>query len=160
MAHDPNDSPHLPMLPPTYPVMFLVGAIACEFVVPLQFLQQPALMSWSSLVALVLVTCGLSLAVWSAFTFKVAGTHVEPMLPTLKIVTDGPYRISRNPIYLGFLLIFGGVSIGFSLEWGLVAVPILLFVLDRVVVQREEAYLTRKFGAEYTDFLARTRRWI
>jgi protein-S-isoprenylcysteine O-methyltransferase Ste14 len=160
MTHDPNDNPQLPLLPPTYPVMFLAGAIALEFILPLSFLWQPALISWSSLVALGLVAAGVGLAIWSVVTFRAAGTNVEPVLPTLTIVTNGPYRLSRNPIYLGFTLVFGGISIGFALEWGLIALPLLWLTLDRVVVRREEAYLTGKFGQQYTDYLTRTRRWL
>ena len=61
---------------------------------------------------------------------------------------------------MGFLLSFTGIGLLFSLEWTLIALPVLWFVLDRVVVQREEAYLARKFGADYETFLATTRRWL
>ncbi len=63
-------------------------------------------------------------------------------------------------MYVGFLLSFTGIGLLFALEWTLIALPVLWFVLDRVVVRREEAYLTGKFGTDYETFLTKTRRWL
>lgn len=131
-----------------------------EFLVPLSLLWPPVLISLPTLISLLLISAGLGLAIWSVRAFDAAGTPVEPTRPTLHIVTRGPYRFSRNPIYLGFLLVFAGLCLGFSLEWGFLALPLLWLTLDRVVVLREEAYLTRKFGDQYTAYLRATRRWI
>lgn len=154
------DNPGLPHLPPTYSAAFLVLAVVLDFALPIAFLAQPAVFAWHTLVGLLLVGIGLGLDFWGYFTMKAAGTHAEPFKPSLTIVEHGPYRISRNPMYVGFLLAYTGLALIFSLEWALLALPVLWLTLDRVVVRREEAYLTRKFGAVYTAYLARTRRWI
>lgn len=155
-----RDNPGLPHLPPTYPVAFLVLAVILEFVLPIRFLAAPALFSLQSLAGAVLLIAGLTLDIWAFKLFKAAGTNPEPFKPTTAIVAHGPYRFTRNPMYVGFLLSFAGIGLLFALEWTLIELPALWLVLDRVVVQREEAYLTRKFGADYAAFLAKTRRWI
>jgi protein-S-isoprenylcysteine O-methyltransferase Ste14 len=160
MDENERDNPGLPHLPPTYPVGFLALAIILEFLVPLRFLAAPAVFSLQTLIGGVLLVLGLSLDIWAFRLFRAAGTNPEPFKPTTAIVARGPYRFTRNPMYVGFLLSFTGIGLLFSLEWTLIALPVLWFVLDRVVVQREEAYLARKFGADYETFLATTRRWL
>lgn len=160
MAESERDNPGLPHLPPTYPVFFLVGAVILDFLLPVSFLAPPAPVSPQTLIGLLMVAAGFGLDIWAYRVMRAAGTHVEPFKPTMTIVSHGPFRFTRNPMYVGFLLAFTGLSLIFAIEWGLVALPFLWFTLDRVVVRREEAYLARKFGATYTDYLARTRRWI
>tara|TARA_R100000365_G_scaffold10_2_gene43 strand:+ start:2463 stop:2978 length:516 start_codon:yes stop_codon:yes gene_type:complete len=155
-----RDNPGLPHLPPTYPVGFLVLATVLEFVVPIRFLAPPALFSLQTLVGGMLLVAGLTLDIWAFRLFKAAGTNPEPFKPTTTIVAHGPYRFTRNPMYVGFLLSFTGIGLLFALEWTLIALPVLWFVLDRVVVRREEAYLTGKFGTDYETFLTKTRRWL
>jgi protein-S-isoprenylcysteine O-methyltransferase Ste14 len=160
MSEAENDNPGLPHIPPTYPAAFLLLAIILEFLVPLSFLAAPAFLSLQTLIGVALVAGGIALDIWAFRLFKAAGTNPEPFKPTNSIVEDGPYRMTRNPMYVGFLLIFAGLALIFALEWGVIALPLLWLTLDRVVVVREEAYLTAKFGETYTQFLARTRRWI
>lgn len=160
MSQADRDNPGLPHLPPTYPVAFLVLAIVLEFVLPIRFLAAPAFVSWQTLAGVLLLAAGLGLDIWAFRLMRAAGTNPEPFKPTTAIVAHGPYRFTRNPMYVGFILSFAGLALVFALEWGVVALPLLWLVLDRVVVRREEAYLTAKFGTAYTDFTARTRRWI
>jgi len=92
--------------------------------------------------------------------FRRAGTPVAPYSPTTELVTDGPYRISRNPAYLGFTLIYAGIALLADAPWTLLPLPLVLLVMQRGVIAREERYLERVFGQQYRDFKARTRRWI
>jgi protein-S-isoprenylcysteine O-methyltransferase Ste14 len=93
-----------------------------------------------------------------AFTRR--GTAVEPWRPTTAIVTTGPYRLTRNPAYLGMACIYVGIALLSDALWVLAPLPLVLLVIDRTVIAREERYLERKFGAEYTDYRRRVRRWI
>ncbi len=89
-----------------------------------------------------------------------AGRNVDPREPSTAIVTDGPYRFTRNPLYLSMTLIYAGVA---SLTNALPAVlllPAVLAVMRRGVIEREERYLEGKFGAEYLRYKERVRRWI
>jgi protein-S-isoprenylcysteine O-methyltransferase Ste14 len=76
------------------------------------------------------------------------------------VVDSGVYRFSRNPIYVGFLLVLVALAVGANMGWMLVMLPILFVLLHFGVVRREERYLSAKFGAGYDDYRARVRRWI
>jgi protein-S-isoprenylcysteine O-methyltransferase Ste14 len=94
----------------------------------------------------------------TAFTRK--GTAVEPWKPTTAIVTTGPYRVTRNPAYLGMTLLYIGIALLADALWVLAPLPVVLAVIDRAVIAREERYLERKFGREYLDYKAGVRRWV
>ena len=89
-----------------------------------------------------------------------ANTRPEPSEPTATIVTYGPFRYSRNPIYLGFTLFYLGLALWRRSLPTLVLLPAVILLLRRGVIRREEAYLTRRFGPLYTDYQARVRRWL
>jgi protein-S-isoprenylcysteine O-methyltransferase Ste14 len=89
-----------------------------------------------------------------------AGTNVRPDQPTLAVVTDGPFRYSRNPLYLGLTGLYVGVTLLADALWPLVLLGPLLGVVQRGVVRREERYLAAKFGAPYLAYQARVRRWL
>jgi protein-S-isoprenylcysteine O-methyltransferase Ste14 len=92
--------------------------------------------------------------------FHRAGTAVEPWRPTTAIVTTGPYRLTRNPAYLGMALVYVAIALLSGALWVLVPLPIVLAIVDRAVIAREERYLERKFGQEYVAYKSRVRRWI
>ena len=75
------------------------------------------------------------------------------------LVTSGPFGWSRNPFYVGVLLVLAGVVVAFSLDWGIVTVPLVWVALDRIVVPREEAMLRERF-AEFEGYAGRVRRWV
>ena len=88
------------------------------------------------------------------------GTNVRPDLPTTAIVSDGPYRFTRNPIYLGASLVYLGVTLLLNVFWPLPALVPFFILLDWGVVQREELYLERKFGDVYLAYKRGVRRWL
>src|SRR5579863_692384 len=92
--------------------------------------------------------------------FARAGTPLDPYKPSQVIVTDGPYRFSRNPAYLGMTLTYVGISLLSNSPRALAPLPVAIAVIDRGVIAREERYLERKFGAPYLDYKARVRRWL
>ena len=101
-----------------------------------------------------------ALAVWAITTFRRAGTRVETHKPTTAIVISGPYRFTRNPIYLGMFLGQIGLAIGFNSLWILGMLAPFFAVIRWGVVTREEAYLECKFSAVYLDYKSRVRRWL
>ena len=157
---EPSDHPDVIMFPPFIVLIALAAAIVLEWLVGLHFLPPMAWSGWQLYLGLVLVLAAVALAGWAVRTFSAVGTNVSPHEPALKLATSGPYRFTRNPMYLGFVLLFVGVSLIFSLEWGIILAPVLALVLHFGVVLREERYLTDKFGQPYRDLLARTRRWF
>ena len=92
--------------------------------------------------------------------FRRAGTPVIPFQPSTALVVDGPYRISRNPIYLGMAALYVGLAFILGLMWALLFLPLVLLAVDRLVIAREEPYLERKFGQDYVEYKSRVRRWI
>jgi protein-S-isoprenylcysteine O-methyltransferase Ste14 len=106
------------------------------------------------------LAAGLGLQTTFIMAFSRRGTAVEPWKPTTAIVTTGPYRLTRNPAYLGMALIFVGIALLADAPWALLGLPPAIAVIDRGVIAREERYLERRFGAEYTNYRATARRWI
>lgn len=96
----------------------------------------------------------------AAATFIRKKTGVAPWTPATTLVTEGVYRVTRNPMYLGMTLLYLGLALGLGLMWALALLPVVVAIVDRFVIRREEAYLDRKFGAAYGDYRASVRRWI
>jgi protein-S-isoprenylcysteine O-methyltransferase Ste14 len=92
--------------------------------------------------------------------FRRARTTLDPHGSTKQLVTSGIYRFTRNPIYLGFLLMVIGLPLNSGLIWGLVVAPLYMMTMSRLVIQREEAYLEGKFKGQYTSYMSRVRRWL
>ncbi len=92
--------------------------------------------------------------------FRRAGTPLDPYKPSATMVTDGPYRLSRNPGYLGMTVTYVGITLLADAPGALAPLPIALAVLDHGVIVREEQYLERRFGPSYLEYKQRVRRWI
>lgn len=106
------------------------------------------------------VFLGIGLIGWALLTLARAGVDPRPDRPDAALVTTGPFRFGRNPIYLGFLLIATGMALAWGTLWGWLAVVASHAVLDRLVIAREEAYLAARFGAAYEAYRNRVRRWM
>ena len=111
-------------------------------------------------VALTLIVGGLLLDGMAAGLFRRRGTAVEPWKPSTALVIEGPYRFSRNPIYLGFAVTYVGLAIAMNSWVALLLLLPCIVVVDRFVIQREERYLAAKFGAGYEAYRAHVRRWL
>jgi len=116
--------------------------------------------SHSSLLGGAVVTAAVALFAYAVRTFRAAGTPVPGNEPTTVIVRTGPYRFSRNPIYLAFSLVQLGLAIWIDSVWLVGTLIAALAVMALVVIPREGRYLERKFGAEYLDYKAAVRRWL
>ena len=92
--------------------------------------------------------------------FLKAKTNIHPFHEADTLVTDGPYRFTRNPIYLGFLLMVIGFPLNSGVFWGVVLAPFYMLTMSRLVIEREEVYLERKFKNQYTSYTSRVRRWL
>jgi protein-S-isoprenylcysteine O-methyltransferase Ste14 len=100
--------------------------------------------------------CGLA----AFFEFRRAQTTLDPHGSVKQIVTSGIYRFTRNPIYLGFFLVIIGLPLDYGNYWGILLAPLFTLTLNRLVIEKEEAYLEKKFGEEYTNYKSRVRRWL
>jgi protein-S-isoprenylcysteine O-methyltransferase Ste14 len=102
----------------------------------------------------------IALIGWALLVLVKAGNDPRPDRPDAAMVESGPYRLSRNPIYLGLLLAATGLALVWGTLWGWIAVVVLHGLLDRLVIAKEEAYLAARFGASYEAYKARVRRWM
>ena len=151
-----RDVPGVVAPPPLILLGFLLAGLALDWLRPLPLLPAAAQYAIG----------GVLIALASAFAFSAiawflrAGTNVPTRRPATALVTSGPYRISRNPIYAGMILLLLGIGAMVDSAWILaMAIPLAL-VLRYGVIAREERYLEAKFGDSYREFRARVRRWI
>ena len=107
-----------------------------------------------------LVLAGLMIAAWGLLTFKRAHTAIIPHKPASSLVDTGPYRFTRNPMYTGMTLLYLGLAVVFNFGWAFLLLPVVLFLLHRFVISREERYLSEAFGNTYDEYRARVKRWV
>ena len=151
-----QDTPGVIALPP---LIYLAGF--CIGVVLELLLPSASLPTWLALgVGVTVLAAGLALAAAFFAAFRRAGTPVDVYKPSTTVVTTGPYRLTRNPGYLSLALIYVGLTILFSAPWVLVPLAVVLLVVDRGVIQREERYMAQKFGGDYLRYKTQTRRWL
>ena len=108
----------------------------------------------------VLIVLALALTYWAIFSFRRMGTTVVPVHPATALVLRGPYRFSRNPMYLAMALLYFGICCWALALWPLLFLPFVLIIIQRSVIGREEAYLVRRFGDDYQRYLSQVRRWL
>jgi protein-S-isoprenylcysteine O-methyltransferase Ste14 len=150
------DRPGVITLPPLIYAAFLVVGIYWRDVLPLSLgpgpLRKP--------IGVALVAAGILIAFWAMGTMTRARTTFNPFRPSSAIVSSGPFRFTRNPIYLGDLLIYAGVAMYFDSALALLLLPLVIVAMHFGVIVREERYLERKFGEEYRNYRQRVRRWL
>lgn len=150
----PNVSPMVQ--PPVVALMFIVIAYFLGRFAPLPFSAPPVL----RYIGLALTFFGFLLGIAAFLEFRKARTTLDLHGSAKQVVTSGIYRFTRNPIYLGFLLMVIGLPLNSGLYWGIVLAPFYVFMMNRLIIQHEEAYLERKFGKTYTGYTSRVRRWL
>ena len=107
-----------------------------------------------------LIICGFVVGQQGFREVRRAGSSADPYKPVTAIATGGPYRFTRNPMYLGFTLMYVGISALFNALPPLVLLPAVQQLMRRAVIEREESYLERKFGEEYLQYKESVRRWL
>jgi protein-S-isoprenylcysteine O-methyltransferase Ste14 len=108
----------------------------------------------------VLAAVAVSLAIWAVATFRRIGTTPNPAGGTTALASEGPYRFSRNPMYLSLVILTTGVALVFGSLWPLLTLPVVVLVIASKVIGPEERYLEAKFGEPYRAYKARVRRWV
>lgn len=107
-----------------------------------------------------LIALGAALVLWCAWEFRRAGTPVMPFLEPTALVARGPYRWSRNPIYLGYTLTLTGVAALLGSSSPFVVLPLFVWFIQRRFVDPEERLLEQRFGEVYRAYKGTVRRWI
>ncbi len=141
------------------PLIYLAGfgvglLVDLAFSLPLLPERLARILGWL-LISAALLSIALSLRV----LFR-AGTPVDPYKPTTALVMDGPFRYSRNPLYLSLTAMYMGVAMVMNVLGLILPLPLILWIMQCGVIAREEDYLERKFGEEYRRYKAKTPRWL
>jgi protein-S-isoprenylcysteine O-methyltransferase Ste14 len=158
MAEDPGIKARGPNVVAPPPLLYAVpwlGGLLLDRLLPL-----PRVPLGVRLVGLALMAAGIGLAGWFIWTMRRAGTPVDPREAPTALVTEGPFRHTRNPAYVAFTLTYSGLSLLTSILWPLLLLPLVLLAVDRGVIQREERYLEKQFGSSYRQYRHRVRRWL
>jgi protein-S-isoprenylcysteine O-methyltransferase Ste14 len=155
-GHEVPDNAGVVAPPPLIYASALAAGLLMNALFPVTFL--PRLVS--RMLGLPLIGGGLLVGLYGFSTLRGADTDPNPYEPTTALVVEGPYRFTRNPLYLGMTLIYGGISARINAFWAILLLPFVLIVIRRGVIEREERYLERLFGEEYLRYKARVRRWV
>jgi protein-S-isoprenylcysteine O-methyltransferase Ste14 len=142
--------------PPLVYLLTILGGLGLHFAIPL------TLMPWGLHVPLGAAGCLLAVSIFVAAvrTFRTAGTPVPGDQPTTSIVRTGPYRFTRNPIYLAFTLLQVGIAIWVNTPWLLLTLIPAILLMSLIVIPREESYLETHFPAAYPSYRQAVRRWL
>jgi protein-S-isoprenylcysteine O-methyltransferase Ste14 len=151
-----KDSPGVHVPPPLFYIAAIAaGALLRRYV--------PLTIGWGAprvIAAVLFVALFLLLLLWTFGWFALRHTTVIPNRPANVLILDGPFRFTRNPLYLAMAFLTIGVGLWLNTWWVLILLLPAVAAVDRLVIAREEAYLLRRFGDEYEAFTARVRRWL
>jgi protein-S-isoprenylcysteine O-methyltransferase Ste14 len=142
--------------PPLVFLGHLIGALILSWIIPIPTPWTFPLRVGGGL----MVIAGFVLVASAISQMRKAHTSPDPRESVTALVTSGPYGFTRNPIYLGFFLIYLGFTLLAGTLWGLIASPFLVWTITAAVILAEETYLDAKFGKQYKEFRSRVRRWI
>ena len=152
----PADNPGVIARPPLLYGSAFVIVLVLHWFWPMPILSH-AIALWTGLALIVL---GVGVAIPGRRALQAAGTNVDPARPTTSIVTSGPFRFSRNPLYVALTFLYFGLTLAVNTWWGVVVLVPLLIIMDRGVVLREERYLEDKFGDTYRQYRSKVRRYL
>jgi protein-S-isoprenylcysteine O-methyltransferase Ste14 len=145
--------------PPLLFLLTFIAGTALQHLVPLT-IPSVGMVRGSCIVGVGLAGCGVLLALSSVGIFLAARTTVVPFAAASKLVTWGPYRFTRNPMYVSLVLTYVGVAVMLSWIWPLFLSPLPVFTLHGIVIPFEEKQLRETFGETYDRYCARVRRWL
>ncbi len=153
---EPLDHAGVAFHPPVLLALVLVVGFLARGLVPLHFLAR----AWATSIGPIITVAAFGVFGWAVYTMRRGNASLPTSEPTHAIVIRGPYRFSRNPIYLSMLLLQLSIGIWANSLWFLGLAVIAAVLLWWGVISREERYLERKFGAEYLSYKGRVRRWL
>jgi protein-S-isoprenylcysteine O-methyltransferase Ste14 len=156
MSNDEPDNPGIKFPPPLIYILPLLLGLILDRKVHLPFLPSGVV----RIVGWPLIGFGALIRGWWRKTMRDADAPVWPDKPVPRLTTAGPFAYSRNPAYLALAMIYAGIAALRNSLWAILFLPLVLYVIHREVIGREEQYLERAFGEEYLTYKARVRRWV
>ena len=153
---EPKDASGAVLPPPIIFALVLMLGYGLHRMVPIVEVPGPA----RNYLGIFLIAVAVGLAGLSVCSFWRQKTTVDPYKPVASLVIAGPYRYSRNPMYVAVALLYLGIAAYFSIIWAVIVLPAALVAVHYGVVVREEAHLEGKFGRDYLNYKSRVRRWL
>lgn len=150
------DRPGVRIVPPLVYLTGLVAGLLVSVWLPTVIAPRPVAFA----VGGVLVLVGAAVALSAIAQFRIYRTTIRPDRASSAFVTGGPFRITRNPMYVGLAIFYAGVAVAAQSLWALAFLPLVLWVIRSRVIAHEEAFLARRFGQDYERYMARVRRWL
>ncbi|MGN6469304.1 MAG: methyltransferase family protein [Rhizobiaceae bacterium] len=149
---------HFPW-PPILYVAAILASVALSWAAPLPWLSEP-LAGMLLVAGVALSVAAIAMVVTAIHTLHKAKTTVRLDWPAQSLVQNGPYSISRNPIYLGNTLFMIGIGLAAGMLWFILLGIVAAFFTQKLAIEREEPHLDQRFGKKYRDYCKRVRRWI
>ena len=143
------------------PLLYVIGLLAGRLLDQwrrLAITSGPSTVRTAGAVLGVALWLAIFLSAWA--TFRRVRTTLIPNRPANALATGGPYRWTRNPMYVSLVALYLGVALLMNSWWPVVLLPLVIVLVDRLVIAREERYLAAAFGGEYDRYRARVRRWV
>jgi protein-S-isoprenylcysteine O-methyltransferase Ste14 len=156
MAENERDNAGVIAPPPLIYLGTLIVGLLLQRIFPLKFLRN----GLAQIVGVALISAGVRVITSAVGEMRRAETPLNPTQPVKALVVEGPFSFSRNPVYLSLALLYAGIASLVNSLWAMLLLPVVLTVITREVIEREEKYLERKFGDEYVSYKKRVRRWL
>jgi protein-S-isoprenylcysteine O-methyltransferase Ste14 len=160
MADDGSRGPGVRVPPPLLYLVPLLTGFVVQRIVPIRIAvgADPArilrMVGWAE------IAIAVALMGWAIATFRHLQTPIIPVRPARTLAEEGPYRLTRNPMYLAFAILYLGITFVWNAFWPLVFLPEALALVYLFAIKREESYLRREFGDAYAAYCSRVRRWL
>ena len=155
-----DDGAKVRFFPPGIPLLAIFAGSIIEWIAPMDIGYIFPTPERYYLGGALAVGAILIFGLWSVVLFRKAGQNENPWKPTPSIEVHGPYKVTRNPMYLQMVLVCIGVGIAFGNYWILLLTPVVAWALHICAIKPEEEYLEEKFGEGYLSYKARVRRWL
>lgn len=152
--------PNVRIPPPVLFAMPLLAGFIVQHFVPTQLVSGADPARTLRLVGIAEIAIALALMGWAMSTFLRFRTPIIPIHRARALVNEGPFKLTRNPMYLGFTVLYLGITFVANAFWPLVFLPEAIAMTYLFAIRLEEAYLTREFGDAYREYCSRVRRWI
>jgi len=156
MSAPAPDRPNVRIIPPLVYLTGLVAGLLASVWWPSHVAPRAVAWTLGGIVAL----SGAALSIAAARLFRRRGTTVRPDRASSALVIDGPFRLTRNPMYVGLALFYLGIALGAQSLCAIILLPLVLLIIRYGAIAHEEAFLERRFGKEYADYKRRVRRWL
>ena len=153
--------PNIVIPPPLiFACAFIIAVLLDYYVMPVHLAKQMSWIVFLFYVGWLITVLGTLLSIWALLIFRKARTAIMPNKPADALVQTGPYRYTRNPMYVSLFLVYSGLSLIYNNVYAVAFVPVLFGIFNRIIIPREENYLKQRFPAAYSAYSAIARRWL